>query len=105
MNGDFAHQLRQRCASFPCLCETNGGQWPVFMLAYRFIERRMPTMPMPMPIRTYSDSLRRARFKEVETVRLFTASGHPWMGLAALVVFRAPLLAGAVYLIVRGSPF
>ena len=38
------------------------------------------------------------RFKEVETVRLFTASGHPWMGFAALVVLRAPpiLLAGVL---------
>lgn len=38
---------------------------------------------------------------EVETVRLFTASGHPWMGLAALAMWRlrwpSALITAMVY--------
>ena len=49
-------------------------------------------MPMPIP-RTRAE---RNRFKEVETVRLFTASGHPWIAFAALVVWRLPFPALAV---------
>lgn len=41
-------------------------------------------MPMPKP-RTRAPASQSA---EVETVRLFTASGHPWMGLVALVMWR-----------------
>jgi len=41
-------------------------------------------MPMPKP-QTRAPASQSA---EVETVRLFTASGHPWMGLAALAMWR-----------------
>lgn len=58
-------------------------------------------MPMPKP----QSSITARRFREVEAVKLFTSSGHPWMGLAALVVYRLPLVAGAIYLMVGHSPF
>jgi len=61
-------------------------------------------------MRQYLDLMHRARhsptrinrpFKEVETVRLFTATGHPWIAFAALLVWRLPLgaltLAAIVY--------
>jgi uncharacterized membrane protein len=41
------------------------------------------------------------RFKEEETVRLFTASGHPWMALTSLLLWRVPVwgtaLAAVIY--------
>lgn len=42
--------------------------------------------------------------KEVETVRIFTKSGHPWIAFAALVVWRLPLptLAVAAIFYARG---
>jgi hypothetical protein len=43
---------------------------------------------MPMPVSRTPTGARSS--KEVETVRIFTASGHPWIGFAALVVWRAP---------------
>jgi len=40
------------------------------------------------------------RFKEVETVKIFLTSGHPWMAFAALLVWRLPLRALALAAIV-----
>ena len=49
---------------------------------------------MPMPVsRTRAEA---AQSKEVETVRIFAASGHPWIAFAALVVWRLPLPTLAV---------
>lgn len=54
---------------------------------------------MPMPIIRPRAGARSS--KEVETVRIFAASGHPWIAFAALVVWRLPLptlaLAAIVY--------
>ncbi len=44
-----------------------------------------------MPIRLPLRFVPHAPSKEVETVRIFTKSGHPWIAFAALVVWRLPL--------------
>lgn len=42
-----------------------------------------------------------SRSKEVETVRIFATTGHPWIAFAALVVWRLPFpalaLAAVIY--------
>lgn len=57
-------------------------------------------MPMPVPRNRVSG----ARSKEVETVRIFARSGHPWIAFAALVVWRLPLptLAIAALIYAKG---
>lgn len=81
--------------------ETNGWKWSPFMVGYMWAA---PHAGQMLTTLTHSRATA-VRFKEVETVRLFTSAGHPWMGLAALVLLRLPLLAGATYLIIRGLPF
>lgn len=49
---------------------------------------------MPMPVSRPRAAA--ASSKEVETVRIFAASGHPWIAFAALVVWRLPFPALAV---------
>lgn len=67
------------------------------LVGYLFETRDNSVMSMPKP-RTCAPASRSA---EVETVRLFTASGHPWMGLVALAMWRfrwpSALLAALAY--------
>ena len=54
-----------------------------------------------MTIRPALRSAPPIRFKEVETVKIFATSGHPWIAFASLLVWRLPLgaltLATIVY--------
>ena len=73
------------------------GAQPAPSVGHLVGTRDNSVMPMPKP-RTRQPASRSA---EVETVRLFTASGHPWMGLAALAMWRfrwpSALFAAMIY--------
>lgn len=70
------------------------GSQPAPPVGHLFGTRDNSVMPKP---RTRAPARQSA---EVETVRLFTASGHPWMGLAALAMWRirwSPVLLATMF--------
>jgi hypothetical protein len=76
--------------------ETNGWRCLPFMVGYlSALCDNAPMIKTPPSGRSPA-----SRSKEVETVRLFTTSGHPWIAFAALVVWRLPVPAMTVAAIV-----